>query len=144
MIRYNLACDAGHRFDSWFRDSETYDAQALSELVVCPCCGSNHVCKAIMAPAVVGARALSAGPTNETVADDRSREMRALLRQIRDRVIAEGHDVGADFAMEARRIHDGLAPARQIYGQASLEEARELVDDGVGVLPLPIVPDELN
>lgn len=157
MILYALACDGGHSFESWFRDSNAFDDQISVGHVVCPICRSAQVTKAIMSPAVLGTRgpaAASAPPDgsprlpemtgNVALLDDRSLELRALFRKVRDKVIAEGHDVGRQFASEARRIHDGEAPARQIYGEASVAEARDLLQDGIMVLPMPIVPEELN
>ena len=173
MILYALACDSGHRFESWFRDSAAYDGQVAHDLVACPTCHSTHVAKAIMAPAVVGGRlgeragaasgasadtsdtasagtaltdSLPRSDASKSVAlmDDKSRALRDLIRGFRDKLVAEGHDVGADFAAEARRIHDGETPPRQIYGQASPAEARDLLDDGIMVLPMPVMPDELN
>lgn len=166
MIRYALCCDDGHRFDSWFYDSSAFDEQARRGLVACPVCDSHHVVKAIMAPAVVaGRRAGLAGgadpaateaapakdaPVEVALVDD---ERRQLVRAFRDKVLAETRDVGRDFATEARRIHakgdrDGDAtakvPADRIRGQATLEEARDLLEDGIMVLPLPALPDDLN
>jgi hypothetical protein len=165
MILYRLACEAGHQFESWFRDSSAFDDQLAGGLVVCATCQSTNVAKTIMAPAVIGPRTsgpkesrhLESGPSESApreaepkaamdlaLVDDRSREMRAMLRSVRDKVLTEGQDVGTSFALEARRMHEGAAPVRQIYGQASLAEARDLIEDGIPVLPLPIVPDELN
>lgn len=158
MILYALACDKGHSFESWFRDSQAFEEQVAIGRVACPICRSAQVAKAIMSPAVVGARGLAAASAdapdgaarpsemtgNVALLDTRSLELRALIRKTRDRLMAEGHDVGRQFATEARRIHEGTTPARQIYGQASVAEARDLLEDGIMVLPLPIVPEELN
>lgn len=165
MILYTLVCEDGHRFDSWFRNADAFDDQSNAGHLACPICKSDHVAKAVMAPAVLGKRGVAqggedAGQTKESRAkegrvkesqlkdmallDPESRDVRALLRKVRDTVLAEGHDVGREFATEARRIHDGAAPNRQIYGQASIGEARELVEEGILVLPLPNVADDLN
>jgi hypothetical protein len=154
MIRYSLACETDHRFESWFRDSDAFDDQARRGLVECPICHSTEVVKAIMAPAVVGGRTDRRGATpndadvarTETPAsgDESGRGMRAMVRAFRAKVLSEGTDVGARFPDEARRIHDGEAPARTIYGQASPDETRGLLDDGIVVFPLPPLPDGLN
>lgn len=159
MIRYALCCDEGHRFDSWFYDSSAFDEQAGRGLVTCPICDSRHVVKAIMAPAVVarGARkqpvepAAGSGtavattsapqPVELTLVDDRRRDM---VRAFREKVLAETRDVGPSFAQEARRIHASDDADERIRGQATLAEARDLLEDGIMVLPLPTLPDDLN
>jgi hypothetical protein len=146
MIRYRLSCPADHAFESWFRDSSAFDEQSALGSVTCPTCGSSRVGKTVMAPAIVGGQACPPQPAKTEVAliDGKDAEIRGLLRRLRDTLHAEGHDVGPRFAVEARRIHEGEAPARQIYGEASIEEARGLIDEGIMVLPVPTFPDELN
>ena len=159
MIRYALCCDEGHRFDSWFYDSSAFDEQAGRGLVTCPTCDSRHVVKAIMAPAVVAKRAIQ--PMESTALSKREEpvapvanqsvdvallddERRQLVRAFREKVVSETRDVGRAFATEARRIHDDDASQERIRGQATLAEARDLLDDGIMVLPLPAMPDDLN
>ena len=145
MILYTLACEAGHRFDSWFRDSAGYDDQRAAAAIACPTCASTEIAKAVMAPAVLGGRGMiETSPGEVALIDDASRELRALLKGVRDKIVAEGHDVGARFPEEARRMHEGETPVRRIYGEASIAEARDLLAEGIMVMPLPIVPDELN
>ena len=159
MIRYALCCDEGHRFDSWFYDSSAFDEQAGRGLVTCPACDSRHVVKAIMAPAVVAKRAIQ--PMESTALSKREEpvapaanqsvdvallddERRQLVRAFREKVVSETRDVGRAFATEARRIHDDDASQERIRGQATLAEARDLLEDGIMVLPLPAMPDDLN
>ena len=144
MIKYALGCAEGHAFDSWFPDSAAYEKQRKRGFVVCPECGSTRVDKAIMAPAVVcGGRA--AGEVRPpTLVDDRQRQAREFLTRMRREIEANTDDVGAKFPQVARAIHFGEEPERAVRGRASLEEARSLLEDGVGVLPLPILEDELN
>ena len=159
MIRYALCCDEGHRFDSWFYDSSAFDEQAGRGLVTCPTCDSRHVVKAIMAPAVVAKRAIQ--PMESTALSKREEpvapaanqsvdvallddERRQLARAFREKVVSETRDVGRAFATEARRIHDDDASQERIRGQATLAEARDLLEDGIMVLPLPTMPDDLN
>lgn len=128
MIRYALTCDVEHGFDAWFRNSADYDVQAEAGLIECPHCGSTAISKAPMAPAI--ARSRETAPNPEAL-------MRAYAARVRAH-IRETHDyVGADFAAEARAIHEGEAEERPIWGEASPEEARALVEDGVTVAPLP-------
>ena len=144
MIKYALGCAQGHAFDSWFPDSAAYDKQRKRGFVVCPECGSTRVEKAIMAPAVVGGErpALDEGPA--IVVDDRRRQAREFLVRMRREIEANTDDVGAKFPQVARAIHLGEEPERAIRGRASLAEAKSLLEDGVGVLPLPMLEDELN
>jgi hypothetical protein len=149
MIKYALGCERGHSFESWFPDSNSYDVQARRGLIACAECGSTRISKALMAPAVVGGkktsqRALETSATPVALLDDRQQRLREMARHLRKEIIANTDDVGSKFPEEARAIHDGEAPARSIRGQASLEEARALIEEGVGVLPLPFPPDEFN
>jgi hypothetical protein len=144
MIKYALACAEGHAFESWFPDSAAYEKQRKRGFVVCPECGSARVEKAIMAPAVVGGErpALDGGPA--IAVDDRRRQAREFLVRMRREIEANTDDVGAKFPQVARAMHLGEEPERAIRGRASLAEAKSLVEDGVGVLPLPMLEDELN
>ena len=149
MIKYALACEKDHSFESWFPDSGGYETQARRGLIACPVCGSTRVSKAIMAPAIVGGqqterRPLEASPAPVALLDERQQRLREAVRRLRDEIVANTDDVGRKFPQEARAIHEGDAPARSIRGQATPEEARALIDDGVGVLPLPFLPDEFN
>ena len=76
--------------------------------------------------------------------DDKRLEIRAALKGIRDKILSEGQDVGARFPDQARRMHDGDIPMKQIHGQATPDEARDLIEDGILILPIPILPEELN
>jgi hypothetical protein len=143
MIKYALSCADGHAFESWFPDSAAYDKQRKRGFVACPECGSTRVDKAIMAPAVVGGeRAPEESPG--IVVDDRRRQAREFLVRMRREIEANTDDVGAKFPQVARAIHLGEEPERAIRGRASLAEAKSLLEDGVGVLPLPMLEDELN
>lgn len=167
MILYSLACDAGHRFDSWFRDSAAFDEQAAGGQVSCPFCGTSHVGKTIMAPALCHTGRLGSGKSREPLEaeaseasaaepamSNQSRDLarfepgdtdaRAMLKALRAKIVAEHQDVGRRFAEEARRMHFGEKPMRQIRGQASADEALSLLDDGIVVLPLPPAPEDLN
>lgn len=152
MIRYALVCDEGHEFESWFRDADAYEAQAARGLVSCARCGSTRVAKAIMAPAV--ARRDNAAPARQAATptapepvaliDETQRELRGAIRALRARIEANTEDLGPRFPEEARRIHEGEAPQRSIRGEASLDDARALIEDGIEILPIPALPDERN
>lgn len=137
MIRYALACGAGHDFEGWFGGSDDFDVQSAQGLVSCPACGSPEVRKQIMAPAVVtskGKAERAPGPSREM--------MMEMANQVRRHVEDNFDNVGDAFAREARAIHEGRSEERGIYGEATLREARELLEDGVPVAPLPQTPLE--
>jgi hypothetical protein len=145
MIRFSLVCDNGHDFESWFASNESYDFQIEQNLVTCPHCSVARISKAVMAPAV--ARARNAGKAvaakqNVALIGEGDAELRKMARDLHAKIVDSTVDVGAEFPAEARKIHDGDAPERAIRGQASAEEARALIEDGVSILPLPILPNE--
>jgi hypothetical protein len=144
MIKYALSCAEGHAFESWFPDSAAYDKQRKRGFVACPECGSTRVDKAIMAPAIVGGEHPVPDGGPGIVVDDRRRQAREFLVRVRREIEANTDDVGAKFPQVARAIHLGEEPERAIRGRASLAEAKSLLEDGVGVLPLPMLEDELN
>ena len=133
MIRYDLNCDNDHSFDAWFRDSEAFDKLAASGAVSCAICGSSRVTKAIMAPAV--------GPSSKAREDAPLSKPRSpaetALAELREKLENSSDYVGRDFAAEARKIHDGEADARSIWGEARFEDAKALHEDGIPVAPLP-------
>ena len=148
MIKYALACDQGHEFESWFPSAAAYDEQARRGLVACPQCSSNRVAKAIMAPAVVGAARAKAGPaqapTEVALLDRHQRALREAVRALRREIESNTDDVGTKFAELARSMHAGETRERAIRGQATGAEVDALLDEGVGVLPMPPAPDDLN
>lgn len=131
MIKYQLQCSVGHEFDAWFRNSDDYDRQEREGMLECPVCGDVHVRKAIMAPAV----SRSAEKGRLTPAERRS--VAAAMAAMRRHVETTHDYVGDKFPEEARKIHYGEADERQIYGEATLSEAKELVDEGVPIAPVP-------
>jgi hypothetical protein len=156
MIRYTLRCERGHAFESWFQTSSAYDSQVKRKLVTCPACGSAKVEKAIMAPQIVSKKGRdSAAPAPASPADvtapsstplmmAQERELRAKLRELRDHIVKNADNVGERFPNEARKMHYGDIEHRPIYGEASPDEARSLIEEGVEVSPLPVLPDDRN
>ena len=172
MIRYALNCDQGHPFESWFASSAAYDKQAKRGLVNCPVCGSVKVEKAIMAPSLaagVGRGGIAdprptPSPTNPTpppplqpapmppippktpvaMMSTAERELRHKLKELREHITKNAHYVGPRFPEEARKIHYGETEHRSIYGVASPDEAKELIEEGIECHPLPALPDERN
>ncbi len=146
MIRYSLACAQAHAFDSWFRDAAAYAALEDAGQLSCPVCGSAEVKRALMAPAVqtreparAAERVPDATPSKPGLSAP-ANPMEQALAELRRRIEATSDYVGMNFVAEARRMHAGEAPERSIYGEARPEEARQLLEDGVPVAPLPFLP----
>ena len=160
MIHYSLICENKHDFDIWFKNSADYDQQVKRGLVSCPACGSVKVEKALMAPSLGRAARKGAGAPMPEVAPEapapseektsvamvspQEKEFRAKLKELRDHLTKNADNVGAKFPEEARKMHYGETEHRSIFGEASPQEARELLDEGVEVHPLPVLPDERN
>ncbi|MGF6311954.1 hypothetical protein ABIB82_005989 [Bradyrhizobium sp. i1.8.4] len=156
MIHYTLRCERGHQFESWFQSSTAYESQERRHLIDCPSCGSSKIERAIMAPQIVSkkgrepARAAPAAPVEATPAESTSlmmaqeRELRSKLKELRDHIVKNADNVGERFPNEARKMHYGDIEHRPIYGEASPEEARALIDEGVEVSPLPTLPEDRN
>ena len=162
MIRYALRCERDHTFESWFQTSSAFEQQVKRKLVSCPVCNSVKVEKAIMAPQIVSkkgrreAEAPSPQPQPQPAADPapaqgstpllmvQERELRTKLKELRDHIVKNADNVGEQFPNEARKMHYGEIEHRPIYGEASPEEARALIDEGVEVSPLPVLPDDRN
>lgn len=137
MIRYALRCDKGHDFESWFRSAGAFDALSRAQQLSCAVCGSDSVQKALMAPAVpAGADPAPALPAERPLAAPAS-PVEAALQALRRHVEENSDYVGRDFVTTARAMHDGEIPERSIHGEARIDEARKLIEDGIPVAPLP-------
>lgn len=139
MISYQLKCSSGHEFEAWFPNSGSYDEQRASGDVGCPLCGDQDVMKAPMAPAVAS-RKESMRPASEVRAEEVAREIVEAASRLRDHVEQTCDNVGTQFAEEARKIHYGETEERGIYGEASVDETRELDEEGIEVFRLPVPP----
>ncbi|MEX3011381.1 DUF1178 family protein [Hoeflea sp. TYP-13] len=142
MIRFNLICDEQHTFEAWFSSSADFEEQSARQLVSCPHCGSTAVEKALMAPSVSTSRKKEATTrlamnTAQQAAMD---QLRKAVKTIRD----NSEDVGTRFPEEARKIHYGESEERGIIGQAGPDEVKALVEEGVGIAPLPDLPEDKN
>ncbi len=156
MIRYSLICDNTHEFESWFADSASFDTQAKRGFVECPFCHSKKVSKALMTPAVSTrgrksamrddqpAAATAETPHPVALLDAKQQQMRAMIRELHNKLTENSTDVGSNFPAEARKMHDGDEPKRSIHGQATFAEAKALAEEGIPVLPLPGLPEEAN
>jgi hypothetical protein len=159
MIRFSLRCSSGHGFESWFPGNAAFEEQAARGLVECPVCGSAHVEKSIMAPHVARTDRKKAGgdepsaPVQETAAPapmpvmtmtPAEKELRELVRKLCRHVEETADPVGPRFADEALKMHLGEIEHRPIYGSATPDDARMLIEEGVPFQPLPILPDDRN
>jgi hypothetical protein len=161
MIRYALVCAKSHGFESWFQNSAAYDKQAKRGLVECPVCGDTKVEKAIMAPRIAGTRKrgkvsvptpvpVGAAPAGDAVkapvamVSPQEQEFRTKLKELREHLTKNSDYVGQKFPEEARKMHYGDIEHRSIYGEATLQDAKEMHDEGIEVLPLPVLPDDRN
>ena len=139
MIVLNLSCIREHRFEGWFASSDAFDQQLASGLLSCPLCDSHEVSRLPSGPRIVG----SVGePTGETPSDESLVAVERQLREALRTYARDSENVGERFPDEVRRIHYKEAPARSIRGVASLEDTRELLDEGIVVLPLLVPPNE--
>ena len=158
MILYTLRCAEGHEFESWFKDSKTYERQEKRALIPCPSCGSSKVTRALMTPRIgkggktravevaapAEAVAAPAAPTADqqmaALAQHMPKEMRETLLKLRQQVEKNCDYVGGNFAEEARKIHYGEADKRGIYGETSDKEAEALVEEGIEFGRVPWIP----
>ena len=174
MIRYDLICAREHSFEGWFRDSAGFEAQSARHALSCPICGSDRIEKALMTPGLpvkANARQAPAPQSGDRVlppdlagADSRAVAFRHAMRALRSQITANSDYVGDRFAEEARRIYYAETAAdsgtedvtpdtpkdkpktgkRGIYGEATLEDAKALREEGIDVLPLPVLPEDQN
>ena len=138
MICFRLKCYEGHEFDSWFRDSKSYEDLQSKKLISCPSCGICDVEKAITAPHIVKSKDIENRKPSGKV--DNALLMKELLRRVNSYISENFENVGERFAQEARKIVNGDAPTRDIYGTANAEEAKALHEEGIEVVVLPTTP----
>jgi hypothetical protein len=167
VIRYTLRCDNAHEFEGWFRNSGDFERQMAQGLMSCPACGSDAVTKALMAPAVstserrgnlapasggaeeaAGVAAAVPAPASATSAmiasDSRHAELLQKIRELRQQIVSNADYVGQSFADEARKMHYGETDHRSIYGETSPDDAQALLEEGISILPLPVLPEDRN
>ncbi|WP_028218504.1 DUF1178 family protein [Paraburkholderia oxyphila] len=139
----DLQCPDGHRFEGWFASADDFESQLSRKLVECPMCGATNVSRVPSAPRLnlsgaseaqsTASQASPAGQMAQAAAQWQAHAMRVMRE-----VLEKTENVGDRFAEEARRIHYNEAPARNIRGVASAEDAQALVEEGIDVMPLPV------
>lgn len=154
MIHYNLRCDEGHEFDSWFNNSASFEKQAKRGLLECPHCGTTKVDRALMTPNVPRKGRITAdappppaatppvpsAQALDKVAEHMPDHIRTMLQKLRSEVEKNCDYVGPEFAEEARRIAKGETDPRGIYGETTPEEAEALAEEGIDIARIPWVP----
>jgi hypothetical protein len=138
VIVFELICGDRHRFEGWFASAEDFERQKGRGLLSCPVCGESHIEKLLTA---------KIGRTETEAPAEKKQPPAALklpekLRDMIDAILLNTEDVGREFPEEARRIHRKEAPERSIRGVATGEETRDLLEEGIAVMPLPIPPRE--
>jgi hypothetical protein len=142
MIKYNLECSCGETFESWFQNSSEYEKLLKKNLINCYVCGSSKtVKKSIMAPSVATSK------TSLTQKDSEQkkeflRNVKSKIRELNDYVAKNAEYVGDKFVSEVRSIHYNKKQKRNIYGNATLGETKELQEEGIDVATIPWVPKE--
>lgn len=163
MIVFDLSCGAGHVFEAWFQNSEAFEKQAGACQIECPLCGGTDVRKSLMAPNIAaksnsqspfteGEEMIEIDPSRsvavsahtpvnmEVNAEDVKRaldHMHDTMSKFRRQVEENCEYVGENFAEEVRDIHYGKAQERGIYGETTVEETQELLEEGIDILPVP-------
>lgn len=139
MIVLNLCCSRGHRFEGWFRSSADFDAQKARGVLSCPACEDASIVRLPSGPRVLrGAQEEGGAPKTAAAPVDPRAE---FVRKLVEAVIRNTEDVGRRFPEEVRKIHYREVEERAIRGIASREEAAELAEEGIAVLPFPVLPD---
>lgn len=144
----NLHCANGHAFEGWFASEDDFQSQHARGLLACPMCNSADVHKGLSAPrlnlksakpvAELSAAAAPAVPVAQPAPKGLAPELVRAWMEISRKVVESTDDVGSQFAEEARKIHYGEAQERGIRGQASPDQVRGLLDEGIDVLPLAL------
>jgi hypothetical protein len=143
MIKFSLKCVDSHEFEAWFASSSAYEKQSKAGQVLCPACGTEKVEKALMAPNIVsGQRPEPAAKPG--VQNAPPPETMELLRKFKTFIEQNSEYVGPRFAEEARKIHHKESEARSIYGEASDGDAHDLLEEGVELYALPVLPEDHN
>ncbi|MDA9623154.1 DUF1178 family protein [Rhodobiaceae bacterium] len=138
MIKYSLKCDKDHSFEAWFSDSLNFEKQNKKKLISCPSCSSLEITKNIMAPNI------SSKKKNSNKINQKKDKVEMVLNKVRKHVENNFDYVGDKFADEARSMHYGEKEEREIYGETTVEDAVELIEEGVNVQPMPGVNPKLK
>jgi len=160
MILFDIKCSDGHIFEAWFQNNEAYEQQIENDLVECPLCGCTKTSKSLMSPNISAKGEIirdayqseqdsedhkvtvsaHSNSSKEVSSDDVKRaldHMHNTMSKFRRQVEKSCEYVGDDFADEARKIHAGESEKRGIYGETTISETEELLEEGIDILPVP-------
>ena len=137
MIKYSLICDQDHNFEAWFSDSSTCDSQLKKSKVECPLCGSKKITKSIMAPSIPS-------KSNQKIPKSDVKKVEMVMNKIKKHVQDNYEYVGDKFPDEARAMHYKETDQKDIYGEPTIEEAKDLIEEGINVQPLPVLNPKSN
>ncbi|MDA9620060.1 DUF1178 family protein [Alphaproteobacteria bacterium] len=160
MILFDIKCSDGHIFEAWFQNNEAYEQQIENDLVECPLCGCTKTSKSLMSPNISAKGEIirdayqseqdsedhkvtvsaHSNSSKEVSSDDVKRaldHMHNIMSKFRRQVEKSCEYVGDDFADEARKIHAGESEKRGIYGETTISETEELLEEGIDILPVP-------
>ena len=138
MIKYSLECNQSHTFDAWFSDSLNFEKQNKNNQISCPNCSSLKIKKSIMAPSIPSKNYKS------NLLNEKKDKVEVVLSKVRKHVEDNFDYVGDKFADEARSMHNGEKEEREIYGETTIEDAVDLIEEGVNVKPMPGVDPKLK
>ncbi len=136
MIKYTLNCNNGHQFDSWFSDSASFERLREKGHLECAICSSKKVSKSLMAPVVKPKK-------KETLLSKQS-ALEKEIKALKQKIMATATDVGENFSAEARAMHYGEKEEKPIVGKTTVDEAKELAEEGIPFTPLPWSDDKVN
>ena len=139
MIKYTLTCNNGHQFESWFSNSDSFEKLKGKGHLECAVCSSREIEKSLMAPRITS----NNSKKKETLISAQSaleKEIKALKKRIKKTAT----DVGENFPTEARAMHYGEKEEKPIIGRTTLEEAKDLAEEGIPFAPLPWNDDKVN
>ena len=160
MILFDIKCSDGHIFEAWFQNNEAYEQQIDNDLVECPLCGCTKTSKSLMSPNISAKGEIireayqseqdsedhkvtvsaHSNSSKEVSSDDVKRaldHMHNTMSKFRRQAEKSCEYVGDDFADEARKIHAGESEKRGIYGETTISETEELLEEGIDILPVP-------
>ena len=136
MIKYTLNCNNGHQFDSWFSDSASFEELREKGHLECAICSSKKVSKSLMAPVV--------NPKKKETLLSKQSELEKEIKALKQKIMATATDVGENFSAEARAMHYGEKEEKPIFGKTTVDEAKELAEEGIPFTPLPWSDDKVN
>ena len=137
MIVFSLNCsDCASSFEGWFENTKDYNKQIRKGLLICPSCNSTQIKKGLMAP--------NLSKKSNSIISKRNKSIASNVKKLKKIVEKEFDYVGDKFTEEAKKIKYGEVKERAIYGEASIEQTKELIDEDIDVLPLPFSTKKTN